>query len=70
MTRECENDKCEENCTFQIVGDVKTIDSDKYSTMYKEHYQGTCAHCKTFQEFTKEYWENNETGDITGIDYK
>ncbi len=70
MKMECSNNNCEENCIYQMVGNIKAIDNDKYSTMYEEQYEGTCSYCNTFQEITKEYWENNETGDIYGVEYR
>lgn len=65
MTYTCENPDCKEKFEDNTNGEIEEIDSDKYSTMYRETKVITCPHCNYEREIEKEYWENDETGDIT-----
>lgn len=61
----CINSECEETFEDNSTGEIEELDRDEYSTMYRETKTIKCPHCGTEQEIENEYWENDETGDIT-----
>ena len=65
MTYICENDKCNKEFEDNTQGEIEEIDRDKYSTMYREEKVVVCPYCGSSMEVSDEYWENNETGDIS-----
>lgn len=65
MTYICENDECNKEFEDNTQGEIEEIDRDEYSTMYREEKTVVCTYCDSSMEVSDEYWENNETGDIT-----
>lgn len=65
MIYECNNSDCKKEFESNVQGEIEEIDRDEYSTMYREEKVVVCPHCGTSMEVEDEYWENNETGDIT-----
>lgn len=65
MEYTCSNSECGKTFENNSQGEIEEIDKDQYSTMYRETKFFKCPYCDNEMEVEDEYWENDETGDIT-----